>query len=96
VGPILAGPFAAVIGAMNLIDPTAGAITVDFPKASLNPGSVIVIKNPGASANTINLTPFPGDLIEGGNPFPLTTAGRAEICVSDGVSQWRFIGTFPP
>ena len=90
------GPATVNTGALNgpgrvfFLNPTGGVITFNMPQASSQKdGGTIAIKNISASINAINIVPSGADTIEGiAGTFPLTTAYRGVILISDGTSGW--------
>lgn len=86
-------------GMTNLVDGNA-VLVAQLPAANSVPnGQLTAIKlTANAGAGVTSLTPQPTDEIDGfglGGAFPLSTSFRSEFFVSDGVSHWWILGTFP-
>jgi len=93
------GNFNVTPGMTNLVDGNA-VLVAQLPAANSIPnGQLTAVKlTANAGGGVTSLTPQPTDQIDGfgvGVAFPLSTAFRSEFFVSDGVSQWWILGTFP-
>lgn len=85
-------PYTASVGELIRVNPTGGAITVNFPAVSLaNKNRWIVIKNFSNSSNAITLMPNGVNTLDGLTSLIMITPREALTFVSDGVSDWTLV-----
>lgn len=86
-----------------LIDATAGNVIVTLPKASTCGGKPFLVVKVDSSGNTVTVTSYAGDTIEGNATVVLSTQYHKAFIDSDGVSLWESLfaeltagGSFAP
>lgn len=86
--------FTAAVNNHYSVNTTSGAVTVNLPQiATTIEGESIVVKF-RSGTNTLTLTPYPGNTIEGLANLILTDSsapGQSVTLVSDGSSAWELI-----
>jgi hypothetical protein len=73
-------------------DATAGNIIVSLPTATLVGKRLVVVKSDN-SVNTVSVTAFGNDMIEGGASKTLTSQFQKVALIANGVSMWLDEGT---
>jgi hypothetical protein len=74
-----------------LSDATAGNVTVNLPQAALNPGKTYYIKKIDVTANTVTITPFAGDTVDGAASVALAVYGDCRQIMNDGGTGWWIV-----
>lgn len=76
------------------VDTTSGSVVATLPPANGTKGKAYVFKKVVA-ANTLTVTAYTGDTIDGAATFALTSQWGAVLMVSDGVSKWNVVSQYP-
>ena len=79
--------------AVILCDCTLGAINLNLPKSENQQTHRVTIFKTDATASTVTVIAFPGDVMEGGpaTTSTITSAGQALEFVADGLLSWWVI-----
>lgn len=67
---------------------TGGDAVFDLPQASTIPGQIYIFKKTDASANTVTITPFVGDTIDGVPTFVLYNQNDSVTIISSYTTNW--------
>lgn len=76
------------------VDTTSGSVIASLPPAAGTKGKAYVFKKIVA-ANTLTVTAYGSDTIDGAATFALTAQWGAVYLLSDGVSKWNVISQYP-
>lgn len=83
------------LDASNLVlgvDTSSGAVQVNLPAASANPGRTYWVKNMGGAGNNVTLTPNGSDTVEGAANLAITD-GKSYQVISEGSSDWLILAS---
>ena len=79
---------ATVDNLVILVDATAGNVNITIPTARNNNGKLFVVKKIDSTANTVTITPYGTQLIDGSSTVVISVQYTAVMIVSDNFNWW--------
>lgn len=87
------GPHLAVLNEVSRVDPTGGVVAMTLPDIIASSqdkrGETVIIHNVTTSENTITITPFAGQTIDGKASIIIQSGFGSVWLINDGVSRWH-------